>query len=108
VGDKTMEKKKIEVNESSVKRLISFFDLLGYEVYSKELTHRWNKFVDAVRCLENLYSNAPTNLDDYHSRVMERVTEYNNTLCELKKTFAYYIAKTAVMTDEEKWRRGGV
>jgi hypothetical protein len=105
-----MERKTIVIDEKSVNVLVGFFNLLGYETYARELSHAWDQYTEKMRALLNVRSGyePPDSIDGLHNAIKGHVAEYENAFSEIKKAFSYFAAKTAVMTDEAKWRRSFV
>ena len=103
-----MEKKKLELSKDGVVKIVDFFNLLGYEDFAKELLEAWNEFEKKKENVLCLYNTKNDGIDEFLAVTKNRVAEFEVALSKIKKIFSYYVSKTAVMTDNAKWRRSAV
>ena len=100
-----MEKKALQINEEGARRLVKFFDLLGFDTYAKELSHAWEEYEKKLNAVLYLNHKTANNIDEHFALIKGCLAEYENAYHEVKKAFGYFVSKTAIMTDEAKWRR---
>jgi glycyl-tRNA synthetase beta subunit len=103
-----MEKEKLELNEFVVGALAKFFLIAGYKDFAKELEDAWNDYDKSVNLIfwqKKTTNGALKTMEVLDADITKSVADYKSNLEKLKKTFAHYFSKVAVMTDEAKWRR---
>jgi hypothetical protein len=98
----------MEINSNSVASLKSFFYLMGCRNLADELEAAWEEYTKSTRHLLQTDFYGHQDVREMDVDIAVRYEQYQSSLSQLKDVFARCAGKTAVMTDNQKWRRCGL